>query len=241
MNIRSLFYLLLFKYHNQLALNAFVSGNNKTAEKHFLKLIELFPVRKGLHYNCALAQMGLKKFEQAEKLLLWEIDNFGNCYARHKVLADLYYISENFQSALKAYQTCKQLIDSTEDSKVIALRIQNCEVAAKHDDIRKSFVCYEKGSELLEEETEEAEKLLLEACTLDSSNFLACNNLGVIYMNCKKDYLRACKYFKQSLELSKQPVVQRNLKMLEKELDSQSNTVIDIKVSDDDLYNKNLG
>lgn len=207
---------LRFKYHNQLGLNAFVTGENRRAEKHFLKLIALFPEREGLHYNCALAQMGLKKFDQAEELLLREIARFGDSYVRRKTLGDLYYISGNFPAALKTYQHCRHMDGANADLRLLQLRSDCCRDPERYVELRRSLGCYERGAVLVRSDPEVAETLLKEAVRLDPSNFLVLNNLGVIAMNHRREYPTAYAYFQQSLELSAQPVVQQNLNLVQK-------------------------
>jgi tetratricopeptide (TPR) repeat protein len=121
----------------------------------------------------------------------------------------------NQEKAMEAYKLCSSLAGSEKENLYIEKKINLCNDTGKFEKARKGYEKYKNGCLLLNKKKwKESINLFKEACACDSSNYLALNNLGVIYTNYLKDYEKGKEYFKKAIKISKQPATEKNLKII---------------------------
>jgi tetratricopeptide (TPR) repeat protein len=204
---------IFIKAWKRLALNSFVSGNFKKAEKYFFKIIEYDPESDKMKYNLGLAQLAQKKYQQAEENFKYVIVQYGENYENLKTLGDFYYIWGKPGLAEKYYLKALNLCQNPKDKNLLLKRKKKCQSKGQFNKVLDAHQNFELGTQLLKKKEYE---LSLEAfervVKCDETNFHALNNLGVIYLNEKKDPEKALVFFEQAYQYSDIPALAMNIK-----------------------------
>ena len=200
------------------ALNALATGNYAESRRFWEKIRKRKPDAQGIRHNIALTYIGEQQYEQAEALLLAEIEDFGAFYPRVKALADMYYVWGQWEKAHERYCEALECSDVEENQrKLVKRRIEQTNDSAGYGSVLESLQLLEKGNTLLEaEQWEDALEAFRKAAALDPTNLQALNNIGTIQLNYERDPNAAANTFRRALSWSHLPWLSRNLKQAEK-------------------------
>lgn len=209
--------MIIDRIYNRLALNALTSGDYCTAEKYFKKAMSINPEKEGINYNCAVAMIGTKKFDEAETFLQKEIEISGEHYNILKTISELYYNSGQREKAFYYLKRTLGKCPDENESVLIKNKIKNSSDEKTYCRCLKAMEFFEKGTALLNKgEWELARSEFIKALNLDKTNPFIFNNLGYICMMKEKKYFEARELFRKALKLSKLPVIKQNLDKIDK-------------------------
>lgn len=206
--------------YRRLALNNMTAGKTEKAEIWYKKLESLEPESLEVLHNLGVICISLKKFDEAEKYLLREIELFGSSEIRCRVLGDLYHSSGEREKAGKAYGKALALLSDGAGDKTIERflrrRIKQCRDTTSYTKAINGARYYEEGIALYSKgDYTKAFDLYEKAVECDNANFMAYNAAGTVLMNSIKDYENARTYFIKALELANLPLIQGNLALAE--------------------------
>lgn len=206
--------------YRRLALNNMTAGKTEKAEIWYKKLESLEPESLEVLHNLGVICISLKKFNEAEKYLLREIELYGNSEIRYRVLGDLYHSSGKREEAARAYGKALSLLQEGVGDKSIERflrrRIKQCRDASSYTKAIDGARYYEEGIALYSKgDYSKAFDLYKKAVECDNASFMALNAAGTVLMNSIKDYENARTYFIKALELADLPLIQGNLALAE--------------------------
>jgi Flp pilus assembly protein TadD len=209
--------LIIDRIYNRLALNSLTSGDYCTAEKYFRKTMSINPKKEGINYNCAVAMIGTKKFDEAEFFLQREIEISGEHYNILRTISELYYNSGQREKALHYLKKTLEKCPDKDESGLIKNKIKNSSDEKIYNKCLQAMEFFEKGTAFLKnEEWEKARSEFIKALNFDKTNPFIYNNLGYICMMKEKKYFEARELFRKALRLSKLPVIKQNLDKVDK-------------------------
>jgi len=200
------------KFLSRRALNAYTAGDYQTALTLFKELRDKSPSQAGHGHNIALCYLGMGAFEQAEPLLLQELEQFGDHFPRIRALGDLYYAWGKREKAEEYYRRAIEESPEEEGVRQLKLRIEICRSEERFARAQEAAARYQEGNELLAaEKPDEALDAFADALALDPSNVQAMNNYATMLMNHKKDVDQAVSYFEKALALHNIPAIRLNM------------------------------
>ncbi|MFA5518794.1 MAG: tetratricopeptide repeat protein [Spirochaetota bacterium] len=209
--------MIIDKIYNRLAMNSLISGNYSKAEKYFKKAMSINSNKEGINYNCAVAMLGTKKFDEAEICLHREMEISGQNYNTLKTISELYYISGQRKKATDYLKKALEKCSDENESALLKNKIKNTADEKAYNKSLKALELFEKGTALLNQgEWEKAKDQFLKALDLDKTNPFVYNNLGFISMMKEKKYFEAREFFKKALKLSNLPIIKQNLDKVNK-------------------------
>ena len=193
-------------------MNSLISGDYNKAEKYFKKAMSINSSKEGINYNCAVAMIGTKKFDEAEICLHKEIEISGQSYNILKTISELYYISGQREKAADYLKETLEKCPDENESALLKNKIKNTADEKTYKKSLKALELFEKGTALLNQgEWEKAKENFLKALDFDKTNPFVYNNLGFISMMKEKKYFEARELFKKALKLSNLPIIKQNL------------------------------
>lgn len=209
--------MIIDKIYNRLALNALATGDYPKAEKYFKKAISINSKKEGIHYNCAVAMIGTKKFDEAEICLHREMEISGELYNTLKTVSELYYISGQRGKAGSFMKKALEKCPDEHESALLKNKIKNSADEKTYQRCLQALDLFEKGAALLSKgEWEEAKDQFIKALNLDKTNPFIYNNLGFICMMKEKKYFEARDFFRKAFKLSNLPLIKQNLDKIDK-------------------------
>ncbi len=209
--------MILNRIYNRLALNALTTGDYGTAEKYFKKILSTGSRREGVNYNCAVALMGMKKYNEAESLLQREMEIKGEHYNTLKTISELYYNSGQREKANQYLKRTMEKCPDENESAVIKIKIKNSSDDKTYKKCIEALSHFETGvSHLHNGDWEKAQDEFIKALSLDKTNPFIYNNLGYICMMNEKKYFEARDLFRKAIKLSNLPLIKENLLKVEK-------------------------
>ena len=197
--------------YERLSLNALAKGHYDIAEKWLLKQDHVDQNHQRFLRNMGSIKLAQKKYDEAFSLFLKEMNTFGEDSARLRVLADVSFLCGKMNDVNTYY---KKALNCKENKKLPYL-----DARLKMSSNEKLFAegCqaqeYFEKAQTLEEnkEWEEALSLYEKSFQCDPTHYIAANNAGAIYLNQKKDFRQALKYFRSSQELCPLPMTAYNI------------------------------
>jgi tetratricopeptide (TPR) repeat protein len=209
--------LIIDRIYNRLAMNALTTGDYVKAEKYFKKAMSINPGKEGINYNCAVAMIGTKNYDEAEIFLQREIEISGEHYNILKTISEVYYNSGQREKALYYLKTALEKCPDEDESVLLKNKIKNCKDEKIYNKCLQAIAFFEKGTDFLNKgEWEKARSEFIKALNLDKTNPFIYNNLGYICMMKEKKYFEARELFRKALKLSKLPVIKQNLDKIDK-------------------------
>ena len=200
------------KILQRFALNSFVSGDFERAERYFRRLKEADPDGMGVDHNMGLVNIGLKRYANAEKYLLRDLNLFGESYLRARTLGDLYYIWGKADKAGKHYSEALAAEETDSDEVLLRKRIEICARAETFAEVATSHRSFEEGVRLQKAgDTAGARAALEGAVRHDPTNFQAWNNLGSILLADLATHADAVRCFSRARAYSALPSIVSNL------------------------------
>jgi len=210
-------YLIIDKIYNRLAMNALSTGDYSAAEKYFKKAISVNSEKEGINYNCAVAMIGSKKFDEAETFLKNEIKISGEHYNILKTLSELYYNSGQREKAFTYFKKTLEKCSDENESVLIKNKIKNSSDEKIYNKCLQAMEFFEKGAAFLNNgDWKKARGEFIKALNLDKTNPFIYNNLGFICMMKEKKYFEARELFRKALKLSNLPVIRQNLDKIDR-------------------------
>lgn len=209
--------MILNRIYNRLALNALTTGDYSTAEKYFKKILSKGDSREGINYNCAIALMGIKKYNEAESLLQREMEITGEHYNTLKAISELYYNSGQREKANQYLKRTMEKCPDENESSIIKIKIKNSSDEKTYKKCIEALRHFESGvTNLHAGDWTKAQNDFIKALSLDKTNPFIYNNLGYICMMNEKKYFEARDLFKKAIKLSNLPLIKENLLKAEK-------------------------
>jgi len=216
MGLKQLKDRLLIGYYKRLALNSYVCSDFENAVSKFQKILAIDPKVKGIHFNIGLAFLSLKDYQKAEEYILKETKIHGHSYPTDKALADLAFLSDQREKALKYYKKSLKHKDC-EFKPLLQERISQCESEEGFNKLRLSITIFEDACKMMEQkEYDKAFSMFQKSVDNDPKNYNALNNMGTISMNIYKNYPQAEGYFRLAYDISRLPAIESNLAKLAK-------------------------
>ena len=198
-------------------MNALSTGDYSTAEKYFKKAISVNSEKEGINYNCAVAMIGSKKFDEAETFLKNEIKISGEHYNILKTLSELYYNSGQRKKAFTYFKKTLEKCSDENESVLIKNKIKNSSDEKIYNKCLQAMEFFEKGAAFLNNgDWKKARGEFIKALNLDKTNPFIYNNLGFICMMKEKKYFEARELFRKALKLSNLPVIRQNLDKIDR-------------------------
>ncbi len=208
---------LKLKLMQRRAFSAYAAGEFEKARRLFRRLLQAQPEAAGMRHNLALTHIALGDYDEAEELLLTELENFGEYYPRVRVLADLYYAAGNREQSREFYERSLEAEAPEEDVALIRKRIEITSDADAFATVMQAHEAFADGNRLMDEKRwEEAIEEFARAAECDETNVHALNNAGTIYLNNLENPAAAVDCFRRALRWAKLPWVVRNLEQAEK-------------------------
>ncbi|TVQ98858.1 MAG: hypothetical protein EA403_13685 [Spirochaetaceae bacterium] len=199
------------------ALSAYQEGDFTTAHSLFQRILDAEPGSPGARHNLALTNIAMGNYEEAERLLLQELEDFGEYYPRLRALADLYYVGGRREEANAYYRRCSASDPPEGDVDLLRKRIELTDDEARYDRVKRAHESFADGNRLMQEQRwDEAISAFTRAADFDETNIHAMNNAGSIYLNHKSDPKQAAGFFRRALRWSNMPWIRRNLLQAEK-------------------------
>ncbi len=199
------------------ALNAFISGDFENAQTLFRRILAFQPDAPGVRHNLALTCIAGGDYDEAEKLLLTELERYGVYYPRLKVLADLYYIRGSRKSAHDFYRRALGQEAPEEERALLAKRIELTADDETFARVTEANRCFAEGNRFMADERwDEAVQVFTRAADLDETNIHALNNAGTIHLNNRNDPAEAIRLFREAMRWSSLPWLAKNLAKAEK-------------------------
>lgn len=206
--------------YGRMALNNMTAGNPDKAEKWYRKLEVIEPESLAVLHNLGVICIALKKYGEAERYLLREIEFFGESEIRSRILGDLYYVSGNREKAGHMYGKALTLLQKVSGDKSTAKflrrRIKHCAENMAYEKALEGMKFYEEGLAFYSKgDYMEALKSYNRAVQCDNSSYMALNAAGTLLMNNVKDYDQARDFFRKALDLADMPLIRSNLALAE--------------------------
>jgi tetratricopeptide (TPR) repeat protein len=206
--------------YGRMALNFMTAGRPEKAELWYKRLEPLEPESLAVLHNLGVICISLKKFDEAEKYLLREIELYGDSEIRYRVLGDLYHAGGKRENAGKAYGKALTLLQNNKGEKATEVflrrRIKQCKDAAAYTRAVDGSRYYEEGLALYSKgDYAKAFDLYKLAVESDNAGFMAMNAAGTVLMNSIKDYENARLFFLKALDLADIPLIRGNLALAE--------------------------
>lgn len=199
------------------AFTAYSAGDFEKARRLFRRLLETQPEAAGMRHNLALSHIALGDYDEAEQLLLTELENYGEYYPRVRVLADLYYAAGKRVRSREFYQRSLECDAPGDDIGLIRKRIEITSDADVFATVMRAHEAFANGNRLMDEQKwEEAIEEFMHAAECDETNVHALNNAGTIHLNNLENPAAAVDCFRRALRWSKLPWIVRNLEQAEK-------------------------
>ena len=209
--------MIIDKIYNRFALNALTTGDYTRAEKYFKKAMSINSNKQGINYNCAVAMIGTKKFNEAEICLHREMEISGQSYNTLKTISELYYISGQREKAASYLKRTLEKCPDENESALLKNKIKNSTDEKTYKKCIQALELFENGTTLLNKgEWEEARELFIMALDLDKTNPFIYNNLGFIFMMKDKKYFEARELFRKAMKLSNLPMIKQNLDKIDR-------------------------
>lgn len=210
-------------FFQRIALNYMTSGDSLKAELWYRRYEKTDPDSIAAIHNLGVLYIALKRYDDAERYLLREIDLFGKSDLRYRILGDLYYSWGKRSKASAAYGESLAMIKTYGGSSITARflkkRIKQCGDKALYGKALQGMTLFEDGMRHFRDGNyDRALELYSEAARFDSSNFAALNEAGTIMMNRFMDYRSAERLFRKALDLAEIPVIRRNLALAEQRI-----------------------
>jgi tetratricopeptide (TPR) repeat protein len=210
-------------FYRRRALNCMTESRPDRAERWYKKLEVMEPESIQVLHNLGVISISLKKFREAERYILREIELFGESALRFRILGDLYYLEGDMGRAKEAYSRALVLTGESGNDRsagnLMKKRIAICGDKKLSAKAAESATLLEKGQELLSGGMiAGALEAFLRAAEYDRSSYMALNSAGTVYLNHMKDYTRAKGCFRRALELADLPLVRQNLMLAEHNL-----------------------
>ncbi len=207
-------------FYGRMALNNMTAGKAEKAETWYKKLELIEPDSLPVLHNLGVIYISLKKYDEAEKYLLREIELYGESEIRYRVTGDLYYAWGERDKAGKAYGKALSILQNGYGDKsterFLRRRIKHCKEISLYKKAKEGIRHYEEGLALYTKgEYNNAFELYKKAAEYDNTGFLALNAAGAVLMNTTGDYENARTYFIKALELADIPLIQGNLAIAE--------------------------
>ncbi len=215
---------IIYRFYERIALNAYVSGDYSRAVRLFARMVRKWPGRAGVGHNLALAKLALKDYPGAEAGFLAELETYGPSFSRLRALADTYYAWGRPREAAERYKAAGELGRADkgpsrprkEELTFAAERLALCLSEDAFALSRSAEDALEAGNAMMAAgRWDEAYASFESAGGADPTCFPAFNNLGVIAMNQRKDYMMAARWFRAAARLSSAPAVAQNLAQAE--------------------------
>ncbi|TVQ25788.1 MAG: tetratricopeptide repeat protein [Spirochaetaceae bacterium] len=195
------------------ALTAYAAGDFERAGALFRAMLKAHPETRGIRHNLALTCIALEQYEEAEEMLLTELDWYGEYYPRLRVLADLYYVTGRREAAHEFYRRTLASEVPDHDRLVIEKRVELTASEQSFALVAEAHAAFSRGNSLMaNEDWAAAVREFEHAASLDVTNIHALNNAGTVYLNNLDQPDRAVELFRQALRWSKLPWIGRNLK-----------------------------
>lgn len=208
---------LKLKLMKRRAFNAYAAGDFEKARRLFARLLQAQPEAAGMRHNLALTHIALGDYDEAEELLLTELENFGEYYPRVRVLADLYYAAGKREQSRQFYGRSLEGEAPEEDVALIRKRIEITSDADAFATVMQAHDAFANGNRLMDEKRwQEAIEEFVRSAECDETNVHALNNAGTIYLNNLENPAAAVDCFRRALRWAKLPWVVRNLEQAEK-------------------------
>ncbi len=208
---------LVNRLRTRQALNYLATGEYAKSREKWRKLAKGRENAQGVRHNIALTYIGEEDYENAEPLLLAEIEDFGEHYPRLKALADLYYVWRKREEAHTWYQKTLEAGSPKEERALLKKRISLTADDESFAEVCRSLDALKEGNDLLaEEDWQEALSRFQEAVALDPTNIQALNNIGTIQLNYEKRPSQAAQTFRRAMSWSPLPWLKQNLAQAEK-------------------------
>lgn len=205
-------------FYEHMALNRMAEGNSLKALFWYKRLESLEGESRSVLHNIAVILISLKRYDEAEKYILKELELYRESSEICRVLGDLYYMWGNRKLASEFYGKALNFSEKSHsgDIKFLKSRINICKRDDLYSKAVESFDIYEQAQHFLKDKDyEQAYNMFLKVTELDKSNFMAFNEAGAILLNYKKDYNNALKFFKKAHELVDLPVIRVNITLAE--------------------------
>lgn len=206
--------------YGRMALNSMTAGKAEKAERWYKKLETIDPDSLSVLHNLGVIYISLKKYDEAEKYLLREIELYGESDIRYRVTGDLYYACGKRDKAGKAYGKALSILQNgygdKSSERFLRRRIKQCNEISLYKKAMDGIIHYEEGLVLYSKgEYNKAFELYKKAAEYDNTGFMALNAAGAVLMNITGDYESARSYFIKALELAEIPLIQGNLAVAE--------------------------
>jgi len=215
--------------YGRLAINNMTAGKAAKAEIWYKKLEILEPDSLSVLHNLGVIYISLKKFHEAERYLIREIELYGDSEIRYRIMGDLYYVSGEREKAGKAYGKALTILQNGYGDKsterFLRRRIKQCKDASAYSKAADGVRYYEEGLNLYSKgDYNNAFELYKKAVECDNAGFMAFNAAGTVLMNSIKDYENARTYFIKALELADIPLIRGNLALAEYKIKEKDNS-----------------
>jgi tetratricopeptide (TPR) repeat protein len=201
----------------RLAVRCFVAGDYDRAARYFESVQKRDPHRAGLNHNIGLVRMAQRRYDEAEKCFLDDLERYGDSYKRLRVTADLYYVWGNREKAKHYYERALEECEREPEQRLLQQRIQNCADEVAFERVTESHRLYTRGNEAMQSnDYQSAREYYQKSVDCDPTNYQALNNLGAVWMNYERQPERAVEYFERAAELSNLGSVGANLQKARK-------------------------
>ncbi len=192
------------------------------AEQFLRKVYDEEPHVQGNSYNLGVALMGLKRFEEAQELLMNDLQEFGESFDRFRVLGDLYYMWGHPQDAASWYRKALELSENEAEERMLKRRIKKCASPESFSSVMKGHEAFDEGNRLIIlKQYDDAVDAFSQAIEYDSTQYLAMNNLGALYHMFYKENEKALKVFTKARRYSSMPSLVKNIEVVKKALAKQ--------------------
>jgi len=203
---------IALKIYNRLAFNALGCQDYEKASAYFARIVHWFPHDRGVHYNHAVSLMGARKYDEAHRQLMMELEVSGERYEILLTLGELFYRTDDFRNASKYLKMALEHCADDKASSTIRHKIAIANDPRRYASMIRGHTLFEEGIVHLDRGNgPEAKRLFQMALEHDPDNPMIYNNLGVIALNYEKDYEEARSYFEKALSYTSLSIVKKNL------------------------------
>jgi len=212
MNIIDKFFINTYE---RVAFSSYTLAKFAKADRYFRKVLAIEPNRPGTCYNLGMVNYGMGNYDEALKFVLKEREHEGDVYAITRALGDIYWHRRDRKEAYDNFKLSKESALSDIDKNLMERKMAICESDEAFADALAAEKIFAEADKLMSEKLyDQAEELYLKGVEKDPSNFLAYNNLGVIAMNIRMNYVNAEKYFQSAYEICSLKMVEDNMENL---------------------------
>ncbi len=199
--------------YERLSLNALAKGHYDQAEKWLLKQEQADQNHQRFLRNMGSIKLAQRKYQEAYSLFHEEMKTFGEDSSRLRVLADVSFLCQKMAEANSFY---KKALSFKENKKLPYLesRLKISSDEKLFSEGIKAQEYFETAQNLENEKRwEEALSYYEKSFSCDPSHYIAANNAGAIFLNHKKDFRQALKYFRSSQDLYPLPMTTYNINL----------------------------